>query len=127
LLNVEDGVLPIVQRLRNFGRFVEWDAQVDRVAVKNARETGRDDGCDPPAAKCLGCVFARGTSAEIVAGDDDVTFPGVRCKVGPRFDKSIILDVLSFFQHIGSVPSWDNLIGIFVRAEFPYFAHNCFS
>ena len=57
---------------RRFGAFQNREADVDGVAVENAREARRNDAGDAARADGNRRMFAGGTAAEVRAADDDV-------------------------------------------------------
>lgn len=57
---------------RRFGALQNREADVDGVAVENAREARRNDAGDAARADGNRRMFAGGTAAEVRAADDDV-------------------------------------------------------
>src|SRR5882762_10074269 len=55
-------------------------AEVDRVAVEQTRVRLGDERCDAQVLERFGRLLARGASAEVAAGDDDVAWLYRRCE-----------------------------------------------
>ena len=98
----------------------ERQADVDAIAVKDAREARGDDDRD---ARCLDGnrrMLARGAAAEVAAADHDVAFLDIRCEALVDVDHAVLGEL--FRVKRVEVTGRDDDIRIDIVAVAPYFS-----